>query len=148
MTFEEFAATRMPGVLRFAAVLTSDLADAEDLAQEVLIRAYSRWDRIGGLDRPGLYVRKMILNAGPRALYRSALGAWNRRAPPRTTLSSTSSAGRSSPSLASCPGGSGRCLSCAITRTGAMPRSLNCSAAPRARFVVTRPAGLLRCGST
>jgi RNA polymerase sigma-70 factor (sigma-E family) len=62
MTFEEFAATRMPGVLRFAAVLTGDLATAEDLAQDVLIRAYSRWDRIGGLDRPDLYVRKMMLN--------------------------------------------------------------------------------------
>jgi RNA polymerase sigma-70 factor (sigma-E family) len=62
MTFEEFAAMRMPGVLRFAAVLTGDRADAEDLAQEVLIRAYSRWDRIGGLGRPDLYVRKMVLN--------------------------------------------------------------------------------------
>jgi RNA polymerase sigma-70 factor (sigma-E family) len=62
MTFEEFAATRMPGVLRFAAVLTGDPADAEDLAQEVLTRAYSRWGRIGGLDRPDLYVRKMMLN--------------------------------------------------------------------------------------
>ncbi|HTW05776.1 MAG TPA: SigE family RNA polymerase sigma factor [Streptosporangiaceae bacterium] len=62
MTFEEFAATLMPGVLRFAAVLTGDRADAEDLAQEVLIRAYSRWGRIGGLDRPDLYVRKMMLN--------------------------------------------------------------------------------------
>jgi RNA polymerase sigma-70 factor (sigma-E family) len=62
MTFEEFAATAMPGVLRFAAVLAGDRATAEDLAQEVLIRAYSRWDRIGGLDRPEFYVRKMILN--------------------------------------------------------------------------------------
>ena len=62
MTFEEFAATRMPGVLRFAAVLTGDRADAEDLAQEVLARVYSRWGRIGGLDRPDLYVRKMMLN--------------------------------------------------------------------------------------
>ena len=62
MTFEEFAATRMPGVLRLAAVLTGDPADAEDLAQEVLTRAYSRWDRIGDLDRPDLYVRKMMLN--------------------------------------------------------------------------------------
>ena len=62
MTFEEFAATRMPGVLRFAAVLAGDRATAEDLAQEVLIRAYARWDRIGCLDRPELYVRKMMLN--------------------------------------------------------------------------------------
>ena len=62
MTFEEFAATRMPGLLRFAAVLAGDRATAEDLAQEVLIRAYARWDRIGCLDRPELYVRKMMLN--------------------------------------------------------------------------------------
>src|SRR5215472_11323578 len=62
MTFEEFAAEWMPGVLRFAAVLAGDRATAEDLAQEVLIRAYSRWDRIGCLDRPELYVRKMVLN--------------------------------------------------------------------------------------
>ena len=62
MTFEEFAAMRMPGVLRFAAVLAGDQATAEDLAQVVLIRAYARWDRIGCLDRPELYVRKMMLN--------------------------------------------------------------------------------------
>lgn len=62
MTFEEFAATRLPALLNFAAVLAGDRAIAEDLAQDVMIRAYSRWDRIGGLDRPELYVRKMILN--------------------------------------------------------------------------------------
>jgi RNA polymerase sigma-70 factor (sigma-E family) len=62
MTFEEFAADRLPGVLRFAAVLTGDRALAEDLAQEVLIRAHSRWGKIGSLDRPEYYIRKMILN--------------------------------------------------------------------------------------
>ncbi len=43
-------------------MLAGDRALAEDLAQDVMIRAYSRWDRIGGLDQPELYVRKMILN--------------------------------------------------------------------------------------
>lgn len=62
MTFQEFAAARLPAVLAFAAVLTGQRATAEDIAQEVLIRAYARWDTIGGLDRPELYVRKMILN--------------------------------------------------------------------------------------
>ena len=62
MTFEEFAAERLPAVLRFAAILTGDRALAEDLAQEVLIRAHSRWSKIGSLDRPEYYVRKMILN--------------------------------------------------------------------------------------
>ncbi|HCU95650.1 MAG TPA: hypothetical protein DHU96_24220 [Actinobacteria bacterium] len=42
----------MPGVLGFAAVLAGDRAAGEDLAQDVLIRAYSRWDWIGCLDRP------------------------------------------------------------------------------------------------
>lgn len=48
-TFEEFAATRLPAVLAFAAVLTGQRATAEDIAQEVLIRAHARWHTIGGL---------------------------------------------------------------------------------------------------
>ena len=62
MTFEEFTGARLPALLRFAAVLTGDRAIAEDVAQEALIRAYARWDRIGAMDRPDLYVRKMVLN--------------------------------------------------------------------------------------
>ena len=62
MRFEEFAATRLPAVLRFAGVLTADRALAEDVVQEVLIRASKRWDQISQLDRPELYVRKMIVN--------------------------------------------------------------------------------------
>jgi hypothetical protein len=62
MTFEEFAAARLGAVLRFAAVLAGERALAEDIVQEVLIRAHARWDQIGRLDRPESYVRKMIVN--------------------------------------------------------------------------------------
>jgi RNA polymerase sigma-70 factor (sigma-E family) len=62
MRFEEFAATRLPALLRFAGVLTADRALAEDVVQEVLIRASKRWDRLETMDRPELYVRKMIVN--------------------------------------------------------------------------------------
>jgi DNA-directed RNA polymerase specialized sigma24 family protein len=62
VTFEEFAASRLPAVLAFAAMLTGQRATAEDIAQEVLTRACARWDMIGGLDRPEFYVRKMVLN--------------------------------------------------------------------------------------
>jgi len=62
MTFEEFAATRLPRMLRFAGVLTAERALAEDVVQEVLIRVHARWNRIGAMDRPELYVRKMIVN--------------------------------------------------------------------------------------
>lgn len=62
MRFEEFVGTRLPTVLRFAGVLTGDRALAEDVVQEVLIRASARWQRIGQLDRPEHYVRKMVVN--------------------------------------------------------------------------------------
>ena len=62
MRFEEFATARLPGVLRFAGVLTGDRGLAEDVVQEVLIRAHKRWPHIGELDHPELYVRKMVVN--------------------------------------------------------------------------------------
>jgi RNA polymerase sigma-70 factor (sigma-E family) len=62
MTFEEFTQTLLPAVLAFATALTGQRATAEDLVQEVLIRAHARWDKIGCLDRPEYYVRKMVLN--------------------------------------------------------------------------------------
>jgi RNA polymerase sigma-70 factor (sigma-E family) len=62
VTFDEFAAGYLPALLRFAAVLTGDRASAEDVVQEVLVRAHARWNRIGALDRPDFYVRKMVVN--------------------------------------------------------------------------------------
>ena len=62
MTFEEFAGSRLPAMLRFATALTGDPDLAKDLVQEVLIRASARWQRIGQLDRPEAYIRKMVVN--------------------------------------------------------------------------------------
>jgi RNA polymerase sigma-70 factor (sigma-E family) len=62
MTFEEFAAARLPAVLRLAGVLTGDRSLAEDVVQEVLIRANARWQSIARLDRPEAYINKMIVN--------------------------------------------------------------------------------------
>jgi RNA polymerase sigma-70 factor (sigma-E family) len=62
MTFEELAARRLPAVLRFAAVLAGNRADAEDVVQEVMIRVHRDWDRLSRLDRPELYIRKMVVN--------------------------------------------------------------------------------------
>jgi RNA polymerase sigma-70 factor (sigma-E family) len=62
MTFEEFAVGRLGAILRFAGVLTGDRALAEDVVQEVLIRAHGRWEAIARLDRPEAYIRKMVVN--------------------------------------------------------------------------------------
>jgi RNA polymerase sigma-70 factor (sigma-E family) len=62
MTFEQFAATRLDAVVRFATVLTNDRGLAEDVVQEVLIRAHARWTQIESLDQPEAYVRRMVVN--------------------------------------------------------------------------------------
>jgi RNA polymerase sigma factor (sigma-70 family) len=62
MTFEEFVTARLPAALRFAAVLTGERAQAEDVVPNVLIRASERWGTIAELNRPEAYVRKMIVN--------------------------------------------------------------------------------------
>ncbi len=49
--------------MRFARLLTGDDHRAEDLVQDVLAGAYVRWRRIGGMARPDLYVRRMLVNA-------------------------------------------------------------------------------------
>lgn len=60
--FEEFLRGQLPGLVRFAAVLTADTYLAQDLTQDALVRAHARWGRIGQLDRPDLYLRRMITN--------------------------------------------------------------------------------------
>jgi RNA polymerase sigma-70 factor (sigma-E family) len=62
VTFEQYAATRLDALLRFAVVLTNDRGLAEDVVQEVLIRAERRWDLIIGLDHPEAYLRRMVVN--------------------------------------------------------------------------------------
>jgi RNA polymerase sigma-70 factor (sigma-E family) len=62
LTFEDFVATRLPALLRHATVLAGDPHVAEDVVQDVLVRAHARWARISRLDAPEPYLRKMIVN--------------------------------------------------------------------------------------
>lgn len=62
MRFGEFAAARLPALLRYAFLLTGDRELARDLVQEVLTRALVRWKRIDRADEPFAYVRRMLTN--------------------------------------------------------------------------------------
>ena len=62
-TFEAYVAARAAALVRFAIVLTGDDHRAEDLVQDVLAKAYLRWDRVLRADPPDVYVRRMIVNA-------------------------------------------------------------------------------------
>lgn len=62
MDFEEFVTRRVPVLLRTAAAISGDLALAEDLVQEVLLKVHRRWDDIAGMQSRDAYVRRMLVN--------------------------------------------------------------------------------------
>ena len=59
---DDVARALLPGLLRYATVLTGDGHVAADIVQEVLLRAHVRWSRISLLDRPDLYLKRMVTN--------------------------------------------------------------------------------------
>ena len=80
-TFDRYVADRIDRLLRFATALTCDPHLAQDVVQEVLLRAQHRWAKIGELAAPDLYIRRMIINE-----YLS----WRRRKAARTVASTHS----------------------------------------------------------
>jgi RNA polymerase sigma factor (sigma-70 family) len=60
--FEDYVDQRRAALLRFAAVLSGDPVLAEDLVAEVLATAFERWARIGVIENPHAYVRRMLVN--------------------------------------------------------------------------------------
>jgi RNA polymerase sigma-70 factor (sigma-E family) len=68
--FESYARAHTQQLLRFAAVLTNDNGMAEDVVQNVLIKAHARWDRIDLIDNRQAYLRRMVVNE---------LSSWRRK---------------------------------------------------------------------
>jgi RNA polymerase sigma-70 factor (sigma-E family) len=62
LTFEEFAAAKQAGLIRFGYLLLRDHQLAQDLAQEGLARLHSNWLRIAADGNPEAYVRKVMVN--------------------------------------------------------------------------------------
>jgi RNA polymerase sigma-70 factor (sigma-E family) len=58
--FEQFVAARLPALIRYTTMLANDRDLAQDVVQEVLVRAHARWRRIGAMDRPEHYVKRML----------------------------------------------------------------------------------------
>ncbi len=61
-TFEEYAGTAWPSLYRSAYLLTGNHADAEDIAQQTLMKAYRSWSRVKDSDSPAAYVRRILTN--------------------------------------------------------------------------------------
>ncbi len=62
MDFDEFVIDRLPALVRYAIALTGSHELGEDLVQDAMIKAHSKWRRISQLDRPDLYVKRIVTN--------------------------------------------------------------------------------------
>lgn len=60
-SFDAYVSGRGPALLRTAYLLTGDRYLAEDLVQEVLVKAHRHWARVIRLDHPDAYLRKAML---------------------------------------------------------------------------------------
>jgi len=60
--FERFAADRTDRLLRTAYLMAPDLAEAEDLVQETLLRVARRWHKVRAMDHPAAYARRILVN--------------------------------------------------------------------------------------
>ncbi|KQW53776.1 hypothetical protein ASC77_05850 [Nocardioides sp. Root1257] len=61
-TFEEYAGSAWPSLYRYAYLLAGNHADAEDLAQQTLLKAHGAWSRVELADSPMAYLRKTLTN--------------------------------------------------------------------------------------
>jgi RNA polymerase sigma-70 factor (sigma-E family) len=58
--FEQFVERELPGLLRYATMLTGDTELARDLVQDVMLKAHGHWDRVRAADHPSLYVKAVL----------------------------------------------------------------------------------------
>jgi RNA polymerase sigma-70 factor (ECF subfamily) len=73
--FDAFYAREFPIMVTLAYVLSGNRWAAEDLAQEAFLAAHQEWDRIGGYDRPGAWVRQVVMNLSVSAFRRRVVEA-------------------------------------------------------------------------
>jgi RNA polymerase sigma-70 factor (ECF subfamily) len=60
--FGHFFDEAKPRLVGQAYLFTGNLQDAQDAAQEALLRAWKDWDRVGRLDDPHAWVRRVLHN--------------------------------------------------------------------------------------
>lgn len=70
--FDAFARREHPRLVGALTLYCGDPGVAEELAQDALVRARERWDRVSAADRPGAYTHRIAMN-----LANSRFRRWN-----------------------------------------------------------------------
>jgi RNA polymerase sigma factor (sigma-70 family) len=65
-----FVRREQPRLVRAADLLLGDRAVAEEIAQEALLRAVSRWEQVGSLASPGGWTHRVAINLATSQLRR------------------------------------------------------------------------------
>lgn len=60
--YEAFFAAQAAPLARIAYALTGSRDDAQDLAQEVLVRSFERWSTVGAYASPEAWARRVLVN--------------------------------------------------------------------------------------
>ncbi len=60
--FERFVTDCSGPLLRTAYLMAGNLAEAEDLVQEALLRVARRWPRVRAMEHPAAYTRQILVN--------------------------------------------------------------------------------------
>jgi RNA polymerase sigma-70 factor (sigma-E family) len=60
--FDRFVTDSTDGLLRTAYLIVWDLAEAEDLVQETLLKVAKRWPRVRRMQHPVAYARQILVN--------------------------------------------------------------------------------------
>ena len=73
--FEEFYRTEFPRLMRSMFLLVPDSDEAQELAQEAMVRVYERWDRVSQMESPGGYLYRVATNLNRRRIRSIAVRA-------------------------------------------------------------------------
>ena len=60
--FERFVTDRSGSLLRTAYLMAGNLAEAEDLVQETLLRVARHWPKVRAMEYPAAYARQVLVN--------------------------------------------------------------------------------------
>lgn len=61
-SFDAFYSSEFSRMVTIAFALSGSRLAAEDLAQDAMIAAHRQWDRVGAMDRPGAWTRRVVIN--------------------------------------------------------------------------------------
>ena len=62
VAFDAFYLARYREALRLATLLIWDEGRAAEITQDAFVEAFRRWERVANLDRPDLWLRRVVIN--------------------------------------------------------------------------------------